>query len=91
MSISSIARSGMTSAYASMEAAGQGIAGRGLQTQATSQTIDPATSPMPSYAVGDSIVADVVGLLQSKNAFLANLSVFKTADAMAGSLLDMTQ
>jgi flagellar hook protein FlgE len=33
-----------------------------------------------------SMEADVVSQLQAKNAFLANLKVFKTNDAMAGSL-----
>jgi hypothetical protein len=28
--------------------------------------------------------------LQAKNAFLANLAVFKTSDKMAGALLDQT-
>jgi hypothetical protein len=31
---------------------------------------------------------DIVGLLQSKNAFLANLAVFRTSDRMLGSLFD---
>ena len=31
---------------------------------------------------------DVVAQLQAKNAFLANLNVFKTQDAMLGSLLN---
>ena len=31
----------------------------------------------------------MVGLLQAKNAFLANLAVFRTSDRMMGSLLDM--
>jgi hypothetical protein len=30
----------------------------------------------------------MVGLLQAKNSFLANLAVFKTGDRMTGSLLD---
>jgi hypothetical protein len=31
-----------------------------------------------------------VAQLQAKNAYLANLSVFRTADRMAGALLDKT-
>jgi flagellar basal body rod protein FlgC len=35
---------------------------------------------------GAALEADVVDQLQAKNAFLANLSVFKTSDKMAGAL-----
>lgn len=38
---------------------------------------------------GDALAADMVGLLQSKNAFLANLSVFKRADEAFGKLLEI--
>lgn len=31
----------------------------------------------------------MVGLLEAKNSFLANLAVFRSSDAMAGALLDM--
>jgi len=41
-------------------------------------------------AEGAALEADVVAQLQAKNAYLANLSVFKTADRMAGALLDKT-
>lgn len=37
---------------------------------------------------GPDLVQDVVTRLQAKNAFLANLAVFKTSDKMAGALLD---
>jgi flagellar hook protein FlgE len=36
------------------------------------------------------MATDLVGLLTSKNAFLANLAVFRTSDRMLGSLLDAT-
>lgn len=38
---------------------------------------------------GDAPEADIVGELQAKNAFLANLAVFATGDRMLGSLLDV--
>ncbi len=38
---------------------------------------------------GPALEADVVAQLQSKNEFLANLSVFKTTQTMQGALLDM--
>jgi flagellar hook protein FlgE len=34
--------------------------------------------------------SDLVGLLQAKNGFLANLAVFRTSHQMMGSLLDVT-
>ncbi len=39
---------------------------------------------------GESLEADMVGQLEDKNAFLANLRVFKTGDQMMGALLDAT-
>jgi flagellar hook protein FlgE len=38
---------------------------------------------------GSSLETDVVSQLQAKNAFLANLAVFKTSDKMAGALLNI--
>jgi len=37
---------------------------------------------------GSRRTVDVVGLLKAKNAFLANLAVFRTADRMTGALLN---
>ena len=34
--------------------------------------------------------SDLVAQLQAKNAFLANLAVFKTSNQMAGALLNKT-
>jgi hypothetical protein len=39
-------------------------------------------------APGDALETDVVAQLQAKNAFLANLAVFRTHDRMMGELLD---
>lgn len=52
-------------------------AGGGVGTQAT-------RSSQPSAG----LEADVVAQLQARNAFLANLSVFKTQDAVLGTLLN---
>jgi flagellar basal body rod protein FlgC len=38
--------------------------------------------------LADTLEADMVAQLQAKNAFLANLAVFKTQDKMAGALLN---
>ena len=37
---------------------------------------------------GTAMETDIVAQLQAKNAFLANLAVFKTSDKLAGTLLD---
>lgn len=52
-------------------------AGGGVGTQVT-------RSSQPSAG----LEADVVAQLQARNAFLANLSVFKTQDAVLGTLLN---
>ena len=39
---------------------------------------------------GESLATDVVDLLQAKNVFLANLSVFRTSERMTGALLDIS-
>ena len=40
-------------------------------------------------APGNAMETDLVGLLQGKNAFLANLAVFRASDRMHGALLDI--
>lgn len=47
-----------------------------------SATLSQAAAP------GDAMVTDLVDMLQAKNAFLANLAVFKTSAKLAGTLLD---
>jgi hypothetical protein len=46
------------------------------------------TALTPSAETGNAMETDMVGLLESKNSFLANLAVFRTGDRMAGALLD---
>jgi hypothetical protein len=47
-----------------------------------------AAKVVASNQSGPALEADLVNQLQAKNAFLANLAVFKTGNAMAGALLD---
>jgi flagellar hook protein FlgE len=47
-----------------------------------------ATQVVASAQPGPALETDMVAQLQAKNAFLANLAVFKTSNAMAGALLD---
>ncbi len=97
ISTPAIARSGMQAAQAQLQASGHNIANLGtpdfrrsqVQTSAAAGGgVQAMVSAAP--AAGHAIETDVVGLLQAKNAFLANLAVFKTSEQMMGSLLDIT-
>jgi flagellar hook protein FlgE len=94
-SLPSIALSGMNAAQDQMSNAAHNIANantegfrrREVRLQELAEggvgtTGDVAAGP------GESLVTDLVGLLQGKNAFLANLSVFRTHNRMLGTLLD---
>lgn len=94
-STTAIALSGMNAAQSSLAASAHDIADlgtAGLRRQRVDRSAADgggvAASVAQDSAAGDSEVADVVGLLQAKNAFLANLAVFRTADRMTGALLD---
>ena len=94
-STSAIALSGMNAAHSSLQASAHNIANldtAGFRRQRVEQSAvaggGVATTLAQEAAPGDSEIADVVGLLQAKNAFLANLTVLRTADRMTGALLD---
>jgi flagellar hook-associated protein FlgK len=94
-SLSSIALSGMNAAQTSLNASAHNIANSntaGFRRQEVVQTPQPqggvATSLKNAETEGSALEADIVAQLQAKNAFLANLSVFKTSSKMAGALLD---
>ena len=96
---SAIALSGMNAAQAGLQASAHNIAnldtagfrrqrveqssvsGGGVATTLSQESMQESTSGSPE-------IADVVGLLQARNAFLANLAVFRTSDRMTGALLD---
>ncbi len=91
----SIALSGMNAAQSALQVSAHNIANSstaGFRRQTLMQM--PAagggvsTSLSRSPQVGDSLETDMVGLLQAKNAFLANLAVFRASDRMAGTMLD---
>lgn len=93
-SISNIALSGMQAAQTQLQASAHNIANLetpGFRREEVEQT--PQLGGGVSAAIsrsdvqGAALVADVVAQLQAKNAFLANLALFKTANAMAGALL----
>lgn len=96
-STSAIALSGMQAAQASLGATAHNIANLvtpGFRRQTVEATPLPGggvtTSVHQAAEPGDDMATDMVGLLTSKNAFLANLAVFRTGDRMLGSLLDAT-
>lgn len=94
--VSSIASSGMTAAARNLGSAGHNLANLGttgfkrevssqesLDTGGVTTKVERATLP------GNAIEADIVSRLSAKHLFLANLAVFRTSDAMTGTLLDM--
>ncbi len=95
-SLPSIALSGMNAAQTTLGAAANNVA-NALTDGYHRQTV--VQSPLPAGGVGTAIAtapeagarleADMVGMLQAKNAFLANLATFKAADQAMGSLLDI--
>ena len=96
-SISSIALSGMNAAQTQLNVSAHNVANlstEGFRRQEAGQSEQTGggvkTTVTRSPAEGASLEADMVSQLQAKNAFLANLAVFKTSNAMAGALLDKT-
>ena len=95
-SISAIALSGMASASTGLGSSAHNIANmqtegfrrqtvgyRELDGGGVTARVDRAATP------GHAIERDVVDQISAKNAFLANLAVFRTSDAMAGEVLDL--
>lgn len=94
-SVSSIAVSGMQAAQQRMQSTAHNVANLGTENfQREETTTSPRTGGgvntrvQPAATQGPALEKDMVEQLQAKNAFLANLKVFKTADQMAGALLD---
>lgn len=76
------ALSGMNRSQDSLQRHAHNLANLGTEGFRRSTASGPAPAP------GAALEADLVGQLQAKNAFLANLAVFRSSDAMTGSLLD---
>jgi flagellar hook-associated protein FlgK len=93
--VSAIAVSGLEAAQAALSVAGHNIANAATPAFRRQVAVQQAV-PEGGTAVrieraaieGDDLASDVVGLMEAKHGFFANLAVFKTADAMTGSLLD---
>ena len=94
-SLPSIALSGMQTAQAALRVSAHNLAN--LETPAYHRE-EIVQNERPGGGVdaqvqrsaveGSSLEADVVAQLQARNAFLENMAVFRTADRIAGSLLD---
>jgi|SRR5689334_18086440 len=97
MSALAIATSGMNAAQLSLQASAHNIANlstEGFRREEVVQTeaangAGVEASLTRSRSIGSSMETDVIGLLQGKNAFLANLAVFRASDRMHGALLDI--
>lgn len=94
-SISNIALSGMQAAQTTLNSTAHNIANvntPGFRRQQMVQSAQAeggvSASVTKASVAGSSLETDVVAQLQAKNAFLANLTVFKTSNQMAGALLD---
>ena len=94
-SISSITLSGMQAAQTRLQASAHNVANaqtEGFHRQQVVQQEEAAggtrTTVTRAEAEGSALEADVVEQLSAKNAFLANLAVFRTSDRMAGALFD---
>jgi flagellar hook-associated protein FlgK len=95
-SISSVSLSGMNAAQTALDAAASNVANAStpdyrrrevtnLQTAQGGVTAEVRSSD----AAGPALETDLVAQLQAKNAFLANLAVFKSSNSVAGALLDL--
>ena len=97
-SIASIAVSGMHAAQTQLQASAHNVANLATSDFRRVEVAQEAVSPgygvsavmTRSGTTGADLTADMVGQLQAKHSFYANLSVFKTSDRMAGMLLDTT-
>lgn len=95
--ISNIALSGMNVAQTQLNASAHNIANlstEGFKRQEVVQSEQAGggvtASVTRASSEGAALETDIVSQLQAKNAFLANLAVFKTSNKMAGALLDKT-
>lgn len=94
-SISSIARSGMQAAQTSLDVSASNVANletpkyhRRRVVQTTQADGGVSASVATTSEPGSALETDLVAQLQAKNAFLSNMTVFKTSAKMAGALLD---
>lgn len=90
-----LALSGMQAAQTQLDVAAGNIANsetpgyrRRVVQQAAQADGGVSTSVAATQQPGPALESDVVSQLQAKHAFIANLAVFKTQNAMTGALLN---
>lgn len=95
VSISSTALSGMQAAQTKLNAAAHNIANTNTEKFHRQEAVNKERAQggvtaqvRQARQEGAEPETDMVEQLQAKNAFLMNLSVFKSSDKMAGALLD---
>lgn len=93
--ISSISLSGMNAAQTRLQSSAHNIANLNTQSFQRQEVTQSALAEGGTRAelsradsIGANLETDMVQQLQAKNIFLVNLSVFKTSNAVLGSLLD---
>jgi flagellar hook-associated protein FlgK len=94
-SINTIALSGMNAAQTALDASASNVANANTPGY---KRLEVVNSPQSGGGVTATVrvsnqesasqEADAVSQLQAKNAFIANLAVFKTSNKLAGALLD---
>ena len=95
LSVSSISQSAMSAAQASMDVAASNIASASTSGYQRAQAPVAAAAQveesvrLSAAESGRSMETDVVGMLQEKNAFLANLAVFKNSERLVGGLISL--
>jgi flagellar hook protein FlgE len=97
MPLPAVSLSGMKAAQSGLSTSAHNLANlstTGFRRDRVIQTSLPSGGVTVSVGqtsqAGHATEADVVGQLEAKNLFLANLAVFKTTDQILGSLLDIT-
>ena len=95
-SVSAIATSGMRAADTALRTSAHNLANLEAAGFRRERVVNAAraeggveASSMRSQVEGASIEEDLVAQLQAKNAFLANLAVFRAGSRATGSLLDV--
>ena len=95
MSVSAIALSGMNAAQTGLQVAAHNIANLNTEGFRRQQVVQSSVAPAGvsttltrSAQPGESMITDMVAVLQSENAFLANLAVFRHQEDALGSLFD---
>jgi flagellar hook protein FlgE len=93
--LASTALSGLSAAQSDLQSRAHNLANlgtdgfrRSLPQRSSVDGGGVAASVTRAARPGHALADDMVGQLQARNAFMANLAVFRTGDAMTGTLLD---